>query len=604
MFAELDAVAPRDVWQREFARALQTWANHSNLNFFESTDDGTMRGLQGTIRLAAIPHNYGIAYAVPPSTSLVGGDIVLNANASFAMTGFNDLYTTLVHESGHSLGLGHTLAESAVMRAYAGRPLPGGVGLDDIISIQALYGARQPDAFDAAAANDSFATATSLQPADPNSATYSADLTSHADVDYYRITIPAGTKTLTVAVDARELSLLAPKIAVYDQFQNLIATATGKYGTVAAVEIPVTPGQTYTLVADGATDDEFGMGAYRLNVEFTRDETQPLSDATELESPPETPPPVDDSSQPTPEPDQNEDTGDTIEPTVPGTDNGDTTPTVDPSGAGDAASGATPQTGNDSQSSQTHSESGLLMIRVTRRRLLASGGTSGESHEPTPATQNAPAETQQTDSRPSLSSQLSSSSPPVAVADNDDADAAEPEAPGDSPAAVDTIEPPSIDPAPDPAGEDDQPTAGNEPASGDAETPTSPPPSRPAIVSENTTEPAGQPVVIRVTRRGATVTPQPVQPSNQPSEENTSNPPSPADVAAPADPAVPVVEENSPNTEAPVPQQELASPENELPRRIGLELLIASATRSTATQQSIVSPRLHPSLVDLAIQGI
>ncbi len=48
LFAEIDAIAPRDVWQREFARALQTWAKHSNLNFHESRDDGKWNGVKET----------------------------------------------------------------------------------------------------------------------------------------------------------------------------------------------------------------------------------------------------------------------------------------------------------------------------------------------------------------------------------------------------------------------------------------------------------------------------------------------------------------------------------------------------------------------------
>ena len=47
LFSKLDAVAPREVWQREFARALQTWANVSNLNFREVPDSGTPSGGTG-----------------------------------------------------------------------------------------------------------------------------------------------------------------------------------------------------------------------------------------------------------------------------------------------------------------------------------------------------------------------------------------------------------------------------------------------------------------------------------------------------------------------------------------------------------------------------
>ncbi len=68
----------------------------------------------------------------------------------------------------------------------------------------------------------------------------------------------------------RNLSLLAPKVSVYDSQQNLVATASGDYGTVATVSIGgLQAGESYTIVADGATSDEFGMGAYRLSAQLT-----------------------------------------------------------------------------------------------------------------------------------------------------------------------------------------------------------------------------------------------------------------------------------------------------------------------------------------------
>src|SRR5262245_24295934 len=44
LFATLDAVAPTATWQREFARALQTWASVSGLNFYFVADDGAPSG--------------------------------------------------------------------------------------------------------------------------------------------------------------------------------------------------------------------------------------------------------------------------------------------------------------------------------------------------------------------------------------------------------------------------------------------------------------------------------------------------------------------------------------------------------------------------------
>jgi hypothetical protein len=93
-----------------------------------------------------------------------------------------------------------------------------------------------------------------------------------ADVDYYKVTVPSGSDgTLTASVDARGLSLLTPQLSVYDASGNLVATASAgtAYGSVATVKLTgLSAGQTYYLAADCATTDVFGMGAYRLAVQF------------------------------------------------------------------------------------------------------------------------------------------------------------------------------------------------------------------------------------------------------------------------------------------------------------------------------------------------
>jgi len=281
LFEKLDAICPTEVWQQEIARALQTWANHSNLNFHRVDDDGATFGspgdaARGDIRIGSTPATRGTAYAYYPGGG-TGGDVNLNSAPGLLTPMYwtaHGIYELLRHEFGHSLGLGHSFGTESVMGPH-GRidDLP----VDDIAGIQALYGARRPDAFDAVAANDGFGSASALVIGGEGT-NFRADLTSHADVDYYRMSVPGGAARMRVAVDARKLSLLAPKVAVYDSAQKLVATASGKYGTVAEVEFAVTPGQSYYIVADGATTDEFGMGAYRMDVDFGLDKTSQTSE--------------------------------------------------------------------------------------------------------------------------------------------------------------------------------------------------------------------------------------------------------------------------------------------------------------------------------------
>jgi hypothetical protein len=139
-----------------------------------------------------------------------------------------------------------------------------GLTADDIAGIRSMYGSRQHDAYDAAASNNSVGSATALG-LSSGAANIRADLTSQADADYYKVI--ATSNSMTVSVDARGVSLLAPKVGVYDAGGNLLATISADYGKVATVTVSgLTAGQTYYLMADGATSDVFGMGAYRLDV--------------------------------------------------------------------------------------------------------------------------------------------------------------------------------------------------------------------------------------------------------------------------------------------------------------------------------------------------
>ncbi len=317
LFAELNATAPTETWQREFARALATWAEAANLNFHQVTDDGsawaTFGQTQGDsrfgdIRLGSTP-TAGLANAYSPpfnaTGSTEGGDITLNASKTFYIGTSPDLYSVLLHESGHALGLDHSTAGTVLYGAITG--VYPGLTADDIAGIRAIYGARLPDNFDAGAANDSLGSATSVALDSTGTAALTADMTTRTDVDYFRVVAPtAFDGTLSVAVDARNHSLLAPKISVYDAAGNLLATVSGTFGTVAAVNLTgLTPGQTYFVAADGATTDAFAVGAYKLTAQFGGVTSSPTSPPI---SPPISPPPP---SPPTLAPDAYE-TNDTL----------------------------------------------------------------------------------------------------------------------------------------------------------------------------------------------------------------------------------------------------------------------------------------------------
>ncbi|MCI0455515.1 MAG: matrixin family metalloprotease [Gemmataceae bacterium] len=269
LFATLNSYHPTASWQREFARALQTWASYTPLNFRFVTESGST---QGDIRLGAYARSDSyVGYAYYPSGTSRGGDIFLNSQSSFQIGAHLDLYSVLLHESGHALGLGHSSQAGAVMYPTISGVF-GGLTADDSAGIQAIYGTRNHDTYDSGSGNNALASATVLSLSSTGSATLKADLTGVADVDFFRFTAPTSFDgTLRVSVDARNTSLLIPKVSVFDSAGNLVGTASAgsAYGSFAQLTVGgLAPGQTYYVAADGETTDVFGMGAYNLSVQF------------------------------------------------------------------------------------------------------------------------------------------------------------------------------------------------------------------------------------------------------------------------------------------------------------------------------------------------
>src|SRR5262249_17138134 len=161
------------------------------------------------------------------------------------------------HETGHSLGLAHSTSGTVMYPTITG--IYAGLKPDDIAGIQAIYGARKADQYDAVASNNSQATARSLA-LSSGGFNISADLTTLADVDYYKVVAPSGTNgTLTVTLNARDVSLLIPQVSVLNASGTVVGSATAKsYGSVLTVSLSgLSAGQTYTIKVDGATSDVF-----------------------------------------------------------------------------------------------------------------------------------------------------------------------------------------------------------------------------------------------------------------------------------------------------------------------------------------------------------
>lgn len=285
-------------WKREILRAFQTWAVHANINIGLVADGGQALGSVGAvqsdtrfgdIRIAAALLSPDVLASAAPFSwtgTTLSGDLVLNSAARFGIgtDSAYDLYSVALHEAGHSFGIGHageangpcgcngctsfrSVMESAYARHY-------GLSAEDITAIQSLYGARQHDAYDAAGGNNTATRASALGRSSVTQLSAVGDLTTTADVDYYKFTAPAITSmisSVTVRLKASGLSLLTAKVTVYDSAGRAVASAQSTDPLSNDLLLTFKPGLfggNYTVKVEGATDDVFGIGSYKLAVDF------------------------------------------------------------------------------------------------------------------------------------------------------------------------------------------------------------------------------------------------------------------------------------------------------------------------------------------------
>jgi hypothetical protein len=281
LFQTLNAQAPTTAaWQTEILRALQTWAVQANINIGIVSDGGQAIGISGSlqgdtrfgdIRVAAIPEGPSVLAITSPVDSLAGtrsGDMLLNSGANLTISGGPlqyDLYSVALHEAGHALSLGDSLdMNSAMFSAYQG--VRTGLSQGDIDNLRALYGARLADQYEGTAGNGTIATATKMK--DP---AVQADITTNGDVDVYEYKMPgyAGS-TVTVRVQTAGVSLLTPKLTVYDANGNLVTSAITTDPLAGGVSVQlsnVSNNAKFYFKVEGSQSGVFGIGAYRLKVD-------------------------------------------------------------------------------------------------------------------------------------------------------------------------------------------------------------------------------------------------------------------------------------------------------------------------------------------------
>ncbi len=146
-FGNISNRVAADQFKTEVRRAMDEWARVVAVSFAETATRTATKNLD--IQFATGDHGDPYAftsgttvlahsfYPAPPNPEPQAGDIHINDAWSWSVGGQWDLYSVVLHELGHSLGIGHTDDARSVMYPYYQKA--DGLKTADIDSIRQIY---------------------------------------------------------------------------------------------------------------------------------------------------------------------------------------------------------------------------------------------------------------------------------------------------------------------------------------------------------------------------------------------------------------------------------------------------------------------------------
>jgi hypothetical protein len=266
-------------WEFQILKAFQTWAVNSNINIGVVSDSGaafTSGGaIQGDprfgdVRIAAAPYSTGQLAETSPydGYSAWSGSTILNSNYAYSpsgATGAYDLFSSMLHEAGHTFGFADsndpTSVEYQYYRTYTG------LSAGDIAALQSLYGGpRRLDQYAGAAIpNNAMTTAAAL----PVGQTIQGDISNNNEVEWFKFNTGLSVLPLTLSFRTAGVSLLTANVTVYNSAGNVVASSQSTdplNGNLVLTLPPLSLLQTYYVKVSSARSDVFGIGTYQMRV--------------------------------------------------------------------------------------------------------------------------------------------------------------------------------------------------------------------------------------------------------------------------------------------------------------------------------------------------